>query len=124
MFIRYGLTGAIATIIHYLVLLLLVESFAIQPWIATGIGAICGAVVSYIGNRQFTFVNQVLNNQISNSKALPRFFVIAALGAALNSLLILLMTDYYNLYYFAAQVIATIIVLMVTYHLNRHWTFA
>lgn len=116
---RYGLTGAVATAFHYLVLLGLVELLSIKPWIATGLGALCGAVVAYIGNRQFTFVSNAPNRQ-----ALPRFFAIAALGAALNSLLMWLMTHYFNLYYFAAQVIATIIVLIVTYHLNRHWTFA
>ncbi len=124
MFIRYGMTGAIATTFHYLILLLLVEAFGVMPWIATGVGAICGAIIAYIGNRKFTFASQIPTNSTSNYKTLARFLIIAALGAALNILLMWLMTHYLNFYYFAAQIIATIIVLIVTYHLNRHWTFA
>ncbi len=119
MFIRYGFTGAIATGLHYLVLLCLVELFDVRPWIATGFGALCGAAVAYIGNRNFTF-----SSKISNRKALPRFLTIAALGATLNSLQVWILTHFFDMYYFAAQVIATIIVLIVTYHLNRQWTFA
>jgi len=124
MFIRYGMTGAIATIFHYLLLLLLVEVLGVKPWIASGFGAICGAMVAYIGNRKFTFASQISSNPTSNYKTLPRFLTIATPGAGLNSLLMWLMTHYFNLYYFAAQIIATIIVIIVTYHLNQHWTFA
>lgn len=119
MFFRYGFTGAIATAVHYVVLFYLVEILDIKPWIATGLGALCGAAVAYIGNRKFTFLSNT-----PNRIALPRFLVIAALGAALNSLQVWVLTNYFDMYYFAAQVIATIIVLIVTYHLNKQWTFA
>ena len=119
MFFRYSFTGAIATACHYLVLLCLVELLHIKPWVATGLGALCGAVVAYIGNRNFTFLSNTPNH-----KALPRFLMIAALGAALNSLQVWVLTHYFDIYYFAAQLIATIIVLIVTYHLNKQWAFA
>lgn len=122
MFIRYSLTGAIATAVHYVVLLCLVEALGIKPWIATAIGALCGAGVAYMGNRHFTFSHSLLST--SNRKALPRFLIIAALGAGLNSLILGSITTLFNWHYFAAQVIATIIVLILTYHLNRTWTFA
>ncbi len=119
MFIRYGLTGGIATAFHYTILLCLVELFDVRPWVATGLGALCGAGIAYIGNRCFTF-----SSNTPNYKALPRFLTIAALGAILNSLLVWMMTHFFDLYYLVAQVIATIIVLIVTYQLNRQWTFA
>ena len=119
MFIRYGFTGVIATAFHYLVLLCLVELFDIRPWIATGIGAMLGAAVAYIGNRNFTF-----SSNTPNFKALPRFMIVAVLGAILNSLQVWILTHFFDMHYFVAQVIATTVVLIVTYQLNRQWTFA
>ena len=119
MFVRYGLTGAVATACHYIILLCLVELLSVQTWAAAGFGAFFGAVVAYFGNRKFTF-----NSAISQRQSLPRFFMIAGLAIAMNSSLVWLITHYFNLYYFVAQLIATVIVLVVTYQLNKQWTFA
>ena len=78
-FVRYTLIGGIATAVHYAVLVALVEGFGFSPSPSAMFGATCGALVAYAGNRAFTFASSTVHRI-----ALPRFLVIAALGAMLS----------------------------------------
>lgn len=118
-FVRYTLIGGFATGGHYVVLLLLVEGFHVAPWLAAATGATCGALIAYAGNRQFTFPGGP-----GHRTALPRFLLIAALGAALNGGMVWAGTVALGWHYLAAQIAATLAVLLVTYGFNRSWTFA
>ena len=115
-FAGYALTGGLATVTHYTVLLMLVESLGIQAPGATALGALCGASLAYFANRCFTF------SIAPHRRALPRFFVVAALGAGLNSLIVWSGSTL-HWHYLAVQAIATIVIFALTYHLNRSWTF-
>ena len=117
---RYSLTGAVATAVHYLVLLALVEGAGSPAGPAAGAGAICGAVVAYLGNRRYAFVT----SRTTHGHAVPRFFLVSAVGAAMNALLVWAGTGPLRLHYLTAQVIATVVILLLTYRLNRSWTFA
>ena len=119
-FIRYSLTGAAATALHYTVLLALVELLGMAAAPAAGIGALCGAALSYLVNRRFTFQG----SGASHGQAVPRFVLVALVGAALNSLIVGVGTQALGWHYLAAQALATLLVLALGYHLNRSWTFA
>ena len=119
-FIRYSLTGAAATALHYAVLLALVELLGVAAALAAGIGALCGAALAYLGNRHFTFQG----SGASHGQAVPRFVAVALAGAALNSLIVWLGTYAFGWHYLAAQALATLVVLALGYQLNRSWTFA
>jgi putative flippase GtrA len=119
-FIRYALTGGVATAVQYAVLLTLVEWLGVPaPW-AAGLGALCGAALGYLGNRHFTFQGSAA----SHGQAVPRFLLVALAGAALNGLIVWLGTQALGWHYLAAQVLATLVVLGLGYRLNRSWTFA
>jgi len=117
-FSRYCFIGGLATCVHYTVLLGLVKLVEIQPFLATAIGAIVGALFAYIGNKRFSFLSDA-----QHRVALPRFSIIAALGAIINSLLVWSGTMLMNWNYFIPQIAATLIVAVITYYLNRTWTF-
>jgi putative flippase GtrA len=119
-FIRYSLTGAAATALHYAVLLALVEWLAVPAALAAGLGALCGAALAYLGNRQFTF----RHSGASHGQAVPRFLLVALAGAALNSLIVWVGTVALGWHYLVAQALATLVVLAIGYRLNRTWTFA
>lgn len=119
-FFRYALAGGIATAVHYVALLLLVEVFAWPAASSAAIGALCGAAVSYLINRYMTFPDTTIRHQ----QAIPRFMLIALVGAALNGGLVWAGVDLLNWHYLAAQVVATLLVLGLTFRLNRFWTFA
>ena len=117
---RYTFIGAAATAAHYLTLVLLVEALRIRPGWAAMAGAAVGALVAYGGNHRYTFAA----TQTPHQRALPRFMLVAVLGGLGNGLVVWLGTDSLGLNYLLAQFIATGLMLLLTYHLNRTWTFA
>lgn len=118
-FVRYTLTGSFATGVQYLVLVALAEALGFAPWLAAAIGAACGSLAAYAGNRRFTF-----RSRRPDASALPRFLLVAALGAAFNGGLVWLGVAAFGWHYLAAQLGATFLVLVVGYRVNRVWTFA
>lgn len=116
-FIRYSAVGAIATATHYLLLVLCVERVGWAPWWASGFGALAGAQVAYAGNRWFTFAHR---GQIGASW--PRFQATALLGALLGMALVAFAV-WLGLHYVLAQLLATALSLVLTFLINRIWTF-
>lgn len=115
---RYLAVGLVATGVHYLVLYLLVEKFGRAPPLAAAAGALCGALAGYAGNWRFTFARSAGHGQ-----ALPRFLAVAAWGALANGLLVWAGTRHMGLHYLLAQVVATVLVVLMTFRINRAWTF-
>jgi len=116
--IRYALIGALATSIQYGVLVALVEGLSSSPAPSAVFGAMCGALVAYAGNRQFTF-----SSRARHRRAIPRFLVIALIGLALNGGIVWAGVSVFAWHYLVAQFAATILVLHITYQFNRSWTF-
>lgn len=117
---RYTLIGGVATAVHYGVLLALVEAAHVAPASAAAAGAVAGAAVAYLGNRRFTFADSGAHHR----NALPRFLTVAAIGAAVSGLVVWLGSAVLGVHYLAAQVIATGLALLLSYRLNRAWSFA
>ncbi len=119
-FFWYIVAGGTATAVHYAVLIALVEwvGFAAAP--SAALGALCGAGVSYWLNRRVTFAS----TNAGHAQAVPRFMAIALLGALLNGALVWLGVQHLGWHYLLAQALATVLVLGVTFRLNRLWTFA
>lgn len=115
---RYATVGLVATVCHYAALLLLVEAFFLSPGLSAFAGSVLGAFVAYAGNRRFTFTQ----TDAPHASALPRFGAIAALGALVNALIVGGGAAL-GAHYLLMQMLATALVMVATYHLNRAWTF-
>jgi putative flippase GtrA len=116
-FIRYTAVGAIATALHYLLLVLCVEFFGWPAYLASGFGAVVGAQVAYAGNRWYTFAHR---GEVSASW--PRFQATAVIGALLGMAIVALGVRL-GVHYLIAQVLATLTSLVLTFAINRAWTF-
>jgi putative flippase GtrA len=116
---RYLLVGLMATGIHYALLVALVELAGAAPAPAAILGAACGALGAYAGNRRYTFAAASAHGQ-----ALPRFLAVAALGAVTNGAIVWAGTSVLGMHYLAAQVVATSLVVWGGFVLNRRWSFA
>jgi putative flippase GtrA len=114
---RYASVGVIATAAHYLTLILCVETAGWPAWLGSGIGAAVGAQVAYAGNRWFTFEHR---GDILASW--PRFMLTAVLGA-LFGMAIVGIGVRLGVYYLLAQVVATLASMVMTFAINRAWTF-
>lgn len=116
-FLRYTAVGAIATALHYLLLVLCVEFGGWPAFAASGFGAVVGAQLAYAGNRWLTFAHRG-----DMRASWPRFQATALVGALLGMAIVALGVRA-GLHYLLAQVLATLASLVLTFAINRAWTF-
>lgn len=117
-FLRYAAVGAVATAVHYAVLVGGVETSLLPaPW-AAALGAWVGAQVAFAGNAMFTFAGAPIT-----FAAWLRFQIVAVLGALISFAVVGVGVGA-GLHYLLAQAIATLVSLFVTYEVNRRWSFA
>ncbi len=115
---RYAAVGAVATAAHWALLVLIVEAGLAPPWLASGVGAVAGAQVAFFGNRRFTF-----GHGGPAAAAWWRFMGTALLGAVAGMAIVAAGVAM-SLHYLLAQALATSAVLLLTFAVNRAWTFA
>jgi len=116
-FLRYAAVGAVATAAHYAILVVLVETGWLAPARAAAVGAWIGAQVAFAGNAAFTF-----RGAGASFGAWLRFQVTALLGTALSFAIVAVGTRV-GVHYLIGQAVATLIALVVTFEINRRWTF-
>ena len=116
-FMHYALVGAIATAVHYGLLAFVVELLRWPAFIGSGLGAVVGAQVAFFGNRWFTF-----RHAGHVGRAWLKFQGTAIVGAVVGMVVVGAGVGL-GVHYLAAQVIATLLSLMLTFAINRAWTF-
>ena len=117
-FLLFSAVGGVGTGGQYLTLFALVEFKILSPLPASVIGISVGAIINYLLNYRFTF-----NSQKSHKEAMSKFFTVAIVGALINTVLMYLGIHTLHLYYLLAQVLATGIVLLWNFIVNKFWTF-
>ena len=116
-FFIYACVGAVGTAVQYAFLVGAVSTHSLAPVPATTIGSILGALVNYVLNARLTFrVRQGTNSAM-------RFAAISLVGIVVNALLMKLLNGVLGWNYLFSQVLATLAILLLTYTLNRLWTF-
>jgi putative flippase GtrA len=116
-FVRYTVVGAVATAVHYALLAFVVELLHAPAWIGSGLGAVVGAQVAFVGNRVYTF-----GHAGDAAPAWIKFQGTAAAGALLGMAIVGAGVRL-GVHYLAAQVVATLASLVLTFAVNRAWTF-
>lgn len=120
-FSRFVINGIYATVIHYSVLVFLMELLNFQlAWVANGTAAVVAISFSFLGNRYFVFrsKNPKLIDQIS------RFYIVYALIAAVHSSVLYLWTDLLLLKYQVGFIIATLVQLIISFTASKYMVFA
>ena len=112
-FLRFAAIGAVATAVHYAILIALVELAHAALLPATSTGFVAGAVVSYTLNRRYTFTTTR-----SFGRGLAIFIAVGFIGLALNGLIVSLLAQA-GLLYILAQMIATGLVLIWNFFAAR-----
>lgn len=114
----YASVGVGATIVHYAILVGLVEGAGWRPVPATLCGYVAGGVVAYMLNRRHTFASDR-----PHGEATWRFALVAFAGFCLTYALMSLFVERWGAPYLPAQVVTTVIAMFMTFALNRAWTF-
>jgi len=114
---RYTLVGAVATAVHYALLAAVVEWAHWPAFLGSGLGAVVGAQVAFFGNRGFTF-----GHGGDLAPAWVKFMGTAIVGAVFGMLVVAAGVQL-GLHYLLAQMLATALALVLTFLINRAWTF-
>lgn len=117
-FLRFAAVGAVGTVAHYALLLVLVEAAGFDPVIGSVGGFVLGALVNYGMNRTLVFASDR-----AHVEALPRFFAVAGMGLVINALLMRLFVHVLGIHYLLAQIVTTALLLVWHYGGNALWTF-
>jgi putative flippase GtrA len=116
--LRYAGVGGLATVAHWGLLALLVEGAGMAAWLASGCGAVLGAQLAFFGNRRYTF-----GHAGPLWPAWWRFMGTALLGGV-TGMAVVAAGVALGLHYLLAQAVATGVGLLLTFAVNRLWTFA
>lgn len=115
-FTKYTFVGAFATFIHYAIFLISIHFFSSIPWKATMLGATGGALLAYLLNYHHTFLSHA-----KHSVLLPKFLIVASFGVFIQTLIVAIFNP--QIHYLLVQLIATAVGLILTFVMNRFWTF-
>ena len=115
--IRFGLVGALATAIQYLVLVVLVRWAGAWAPAASAVGFVLSSGVNYLLNYHFTF-----RSQQQHGPTATRFLVLAVTGLGINWALMQVLVAA-GWHYLVAQVCVTAVVFLWNFVGNSLWTF-
>ena len=116
--LAYGAVGLVGTLAPYATLVFLVHAMRIEPVTGSSVGAAIGAFVNYYLNHRFTF-----QSTVPHGKAFSRFVTVALAGMAVNAGVLAGAVYTLGIHYFVGQLAATGVAFLVTFKLNRRWTF-
>ena len=117
-FVRFVGVGGVATALQYLILVVLVSIFDIKPMSASTVGFLISSLVNYELNCRFTF-----NSASTRQKTMPLFYCVVAIGLLINALVMHIFVSVLLLHYLLSQIVATSVVLVSNFTLNRVWVF-
>jgi len=110
--------GVVAAIVHYGLLIFLVELAGVRPVPATLCGYVAGGLVSYALNRRLTYASDR-----PHGEAAWRFAVVSLVGFVLTWACMQALIAWWGLPYLAAQLLTTGVVLFWSFLANKMWTF-
>jgi putative flippase GtrA len=113
-FVKFGVVGVSNTLIFFLVYTLLLKVFVA----ASGIGFAVGAINGFLWNRAWTF-----RGHVGDALTPVRWFVVQTSGLLANLGLVYLFVDGVGLGELVGQAVTIAIVTVVTFLVNRAWTF-
>lgn len=118
-FLRFGLVGALATVIHLVVALLLVSRVQNLNILYANITAfVVASIFSFAGNYYWVFKSS--KNIISS---VCRFFAIAGAAFAFNMGVLVWLVAIEGVTSFAAIVLSAAVIPFITFLINRLWVF-
>lgn len=118
-FKAFFIVGILAAIVHYSLLIALVEAVGWPPVAAALAGYVGGGAVSYGLNRRHTFASNR-----PHAEAGWRFALVAGIGFGLTWTAMHLLIDLAGIPYLFAQFGTTALVMVWSFAANKFWTFA
>ncbi len=117
-FVKFGIVGISNTLITFAVYTLLLKVFGVWYIAASAIGFVVGATNGFVLNRRWTFAGHV-----GDALTPVRWGIVQTAGLGINLGLLYLLVHDGGLDELVAQALATVVVTISTFFVNRAWTF-
>jgi putative flippase GtrA len=117
-FLKFGIVGVSNTLIAFAVYTILLKGFGVWYILASGIGFVVGAVNGFLLNRRWTF-----REHVGDALTPVRWAVVQSCGLACNLALVYVFVHDAGMDKLIGQIPATAIVVVLTFLVNRAWTF-
>jgi putative flippase GtrA len=117
-FVKFGIVGISNTVLAFAIYTVLLKVFGVWYLAASAVGFVVGAINGFLLNRRWTFAGHV-----GDSLTPVRWGVVQGCGLALNEGLLYLFVDDAHVEKLLGQAFATVIVTVITFLVNRAWTF-
>jgi len=117
-FLKFGIVGVSNTLLTFAVYTLLLKVFGVWYLAASAIGFGVGAVNGFLLNRRWTF-----RGHVGDALTPVRWTVVQACGLGLNEGPLYVLVHDARLDKLLAQALATVVVTLCTFTVNRAWTF-
>jgi putative flippase GtrA len=118
-FVKYGLVGASNTLITLATYALCVKLLGVPYLVSLPIGYALGGLNSYLLNRHWTFQA----GHLSHAHSGTRFAIVQLFAIVANEALLYVLVHNAHVEKIAAQAILTVPVVLITFFINRTWTF-
>lgn len=117
--IRYGIVGGTAFCTQYLVVILLVHFFKLNPLTANIFGFGCGFIVSFTGHRLWTFQKHTRQTH----KLFLHYSLLSLINLALNQTLYFIFLHKLHFHYATALPIVIALATSIVFCINKLWVF-
>ncbi|HLB20519.1 MAG TPA: GtrA family protein [Solirubrobacteraceae bacterium] len=117
-FVKFGVVGVSNTLLAFTIYTVLLKVFGVWYLAASAIGFVLGAVNGFLLNRRWTFAGHV-----GDALTPVRWGIVQGCGLGLNLGLLYLFVDDAGIEKLLSQALATAIVTVITFLVNRAWTF-
>ena len=110
--IKFVIVGGIATIIDFVVLIILKEIFGMKPVFANIISFTVSVIYNYIASIKWVFD---VDKDQNKKKQFIIFVVLSIIGLGINTIIIWLCDDVLGIYYLIGKILATGIVMVFNF---------
>lgn len=117
-FLRFGIVGAVATAVDFVVLIILTERLGIQPIASAAISFITSVLVNYVLSMNFVFARRT---DIRRQTELAIFILLSAAGLGINEIIMWAGVTLLHANYIVTKLAATAIVLLWNFMSRKIW---
>ena len=106
---KFGVVGIIATVIDFVVLTILTETFGVYYLTSAAIGFIVATLFNYVASMRYVFNSRFGPHE--KRKELIIFILLSVVGLGLNQFFMWLFVEFFSIFYIFSKVLATVLVM-------------
>lgn len=106
---KFGVVGIVATVIDFVVLTILTETFSVHYLTSAAIGFIVSTLFNYIASMRYVFNSRFRPHE--KRKELIIFILLSVVGLGLNQFFMWLFVEFFSIFYIFSKVLATVLVM-------------